>query len=75
MEPAILEREALNLPEAQRAVLIERLIQSLTEFGDDRSDRWLKESTARHGASKDGLIGALDGDSFVAQLRSDLANK
>lgn len=75
MEPAILEHEALNLPEAQRAVLIERLIQSLTEPGDDRSEVWLQESISRYEAYKDGLLEAVDGEAFTAKLRSELVNR
>ena len=73
MEAVILEHEAMSLPEGDRAVLIERLIESLTASGDDRSEAWLKESVDRFDAYKNGKIDSVDGAGVVAGLREKIA--
>jgi len=73
MHVALVEKEALNLSEADRALLIERLIQSLLPQ-NDRSEVWAQEAAARYEAFKDGEIESVDGDTFVASLRSRIAS-
>jgi len=70
MDPAILEREALQLPAHQRALLADALLGSL----DDEAARqveagWAKEAEARLAAYHRGEVAALDGPAVLQELR------
>ena len=72
METIILEREALRLPESQRALLADRLLQSL-EIGEGRATAaWAVEVESRFDAFERGEIAAVDGPQTVARLRARL---
>lgn len=72
MEVAILEREALLLPESQRALLADRLLQTLGLEDQCVTDAWVKEAEQRLTAFQLGEITASDGPSTIERLRSRL---
>jgi putative addiction module component (TIGR02574 family) len=67
----IIQSEALRLPEAERALLADRLLQSLapTEFQDE----WRKEVESRMQAFEAGTLAAVDGPQAMAELRARFA--
>jgi putative addiction module component (TIGR02574 family) len=71
MDAVIIESEALRLPEAERALLADRLLQSLapTEFQDE----WREEVESRMQAFEAGTIPAVDGPKAMAEFRARFA--
>lgn len=72
MEPAILEREALRLPESQRALLADRLLQSLGLEDEETLKRCGEEAERRLDAYRRGQVQAVDGPEAVRRLRDQL---
>ena len=72
MEAAIIESEALKLPEMELAILVERLQEKLSTRRINFLDEHLSESRERFDAFKSGEISSVDGKSFVSQLRNKL---
>ena len=70
MDAAILEKEALLLPESVRAVLAERLLESITPLPVALRSAWVREADERIRAFRDGEIIAVDGPQALAELRS-----
>lgn len=64
-----IESEALLLPKQERAQLIERLSASLVEEDGAMIQAWLEESADRFAAYQRGALEAVDGESFVSNLR------
>lgn len=73
MDVAVIESEALKLPEVERAILVDHLQASLTRSRIPHLDDHLEESRSRFEAFKRGEIDAVDGSDFVARLRSELS--
>lgn len=73
VDAAILEKEALQLPEAQRALLADRLLQSLSPIPPDLRQTWIREADDRMKAFREGTISAIDGPQVMADLRSQFA--
>ncbi len=73
MDAAILEKEALLLPEAERALLVERLLQSISQISPGLQAAWIREADERVQAFRDGVIDAVDGPQALAALRARLA--
>jgi putative addiction module component (TIGR02574 family) len=69
----LIEREALSLPLDQRALLVERLFQSLDREDEFITQKWSEEAEKRLDAYYAGKISAVDGPSFVASLRRELS--
>lgn len=74
MDQAILEKEALKLSAAERAVLADTLLASL----DDESSRqiesaWGKLAEERYGDYKSGKMTAEDGPAALQELRKRLS--
>jgi hypothetical protein len=69
MEAAIIEKEALQLPESQRAVLADRLLESLSPRPAELEAAWLREAESRMTAFQEGKIEPVDGAEAMAQLR------
>jgi putative addiction module component (TIGR02574 family) len=71
MDAMIIESEALRLPEAERALLADRLLQSLapSEFQDE----WIQEVESRMQAYEAGELAAVDGPEAIAALRARFA--
>jgi len=70
MDAAILEKEALLLPETVRAVLVERLLESITPLPAALRSAWIQEADERMRAFRDGEITAVDGPQAMTELRS-----
>ena len=69
MEVAIIEKEALRLPESERAVLADRLLASLSHRPDELEAAWLQEADSRMEAFRNGKIAAVSGPEAMAELR------
>lgn len=74
MDQAILEKEALKLAPAERALLADALLSSL----DDESSRqiegaWAKLAEERYAEYKTGKVAAVDGPTAIQDLRKRLA--
>jgi putative addiction module component (TIGR02574 family) len=72
MDVATIEREALALTVAERAVLADRLLQTLNLEDADRMDRWAQEVERRLEALESGEMTATDGQEAVAAIRRSL---
>ncbi len=66
MDPAIIEAAALQLPDGQRAMLADRLLESLHTVSPGRRSAWIVEAEARMDAYRAGLISAEDGATALA---------
>jgi len=74
MDAAVIESEALKLPEAQRAILVDHLQASLSLSRISHLEAHLEESRSRFDAFKKGEIAAIDGGDFVDSLRAKLSS-
>lgn len=72
MDLAILEKNLLALPESERAVLIDRMLSSLSPQSADQRKLWTDKIDSRLNAFKDGNIEALDGPAAIAELKANL---
>ena len=70
MEMAIIEKEALRLPDGQRALLADRLIESLSGVTPALRQAWLAEADSRMEAFRRGEIQAVDGPEAMSALRA-----
>lgn len=70
IDTAIIEKEAMQLPEADRALLADRLIRSLSRTPSALTDAWIDEADSRMNAYHAGRITAVDGPKAIAELRS-----
>jgi len=74
MESAILAKEALQLSPFEKAQIIDVLWESLDSAEQKSIDRaWLAESQDRLKAFRAGEIKALDGESTLQSIASELA--
>jgi putative addiction module component (TIGR02574 family) len=69
MDAAILEKEALLLPDTERALLVERLMESICPSSSALRGAWVREADERIRAFRDGEISAVDGPQAMAELR------
>lgn len=72
MDAEIIESEALKLPEAERAILIDHLQSSLSNSNFDFQRASLEESKLRFESYQRGESDAIDGPSFVSELKNRL---
>jgi len=72
MDVAIIESEAMKLPELELAILVERLQEKLATRRIKYIDEHLSESIDRFDAYKSGELTSVDGKSFVSQLREKI---
>ncbi len=70
MDAVIIEKEAMQLPESERAVLADRLLESISPTSSELRGKWVQEADERMRAYRDGEIEAIDGPSAMAELRS-----
>ena len=70
MDLAIIEKEALQLSESERAVLADRLLASLSKTPTAIREAWIREAEERMQAYRDGKISAVDGPEAMAKLRT-----
>ncbi len=69
MDAAIIESEALKLSEAERAVLADRLLASLSPVSGNLKAAWIRESDSRMEAFRKGTLEAVDGPATLRTLR------
>ena len=72
MNATVLEREALLLPATQRALLADRLLQSLGTGDRSVMEAWAAEAETRLDAWQRGEMAAGDGPEAVARIRKML---
>ena len=72
MDAAMIEQEALNLSTAERALLADRLLQTLDLEDAERLERWGQEADRRLESFERGEIEAVDGPAALAELRERL---
>lgn len=72
-DAAIIEEEALQLPDNQRALLADRLLSSLSPTPDSVVNAWVAEATDRMEAFKRGDISAVEGEAAMADLKKRFA--
>lgn len=70
MDAAILEKEALQLTDGERAVLAERLLESLSRVTPETRESWIHEADSRMNAFHSGKLAAVDGPQALDELRS-----
>jgi hypothetical protein len=68
MEAATIEKEAMNLSEAQRALLADRLLQTIGIEDEARVKRWGDESERRLKAIEEGRLPTDDGAAVLERL-------
>jgi hypothetical protein len=70
----LLTKELLSLPSISRALLAERLVESL-EFDTDPAIQatWTVEAKKRREAVRDGSVQTIEGEDALAQVRRLLA--
>jgi putative addiction module component (TIGR02574 family) len=67
------EAEALTLPVAQRALLVQHLLASLDDVEEQENERlWLDEAERRYQAYKAGTISSRDPFDAIAEMRGKL---
>ena len=71
MEVIIIERETLQLPDCERAVLADRLLASLSRWPAGLDEAWLREADERMAAYRVGSIEAVSGPEALAELRRE----
>jgi len=71
MEAIMIEKEALQLSDCERAVLADRLLASLSRRPAGLDDAWLREADERMAAYREGRINAVSGPEALAELRMD----
>ncbi len=73
MDSAILANEALKLPPAERAQIIDALWSSLDPAEQDAIDRaWLLESQDRLAAFRAGQLPAINGEEALRAIEDEL---
>ena len=72
MNLQMLEKEALQLPENLRAMLAERLIESVSPLSMEIKKSWIQETKERMGAFERGEIESVDGVTAMTSLRQKL---
>lgn len=70
MDAVVLQKEALQLPEKDRALLADSLLASLSTTSAELENAWAREACERMEAFQAGRIDAVDGPSAMAELRS-----
>jgi hypothetical protein len=69
MDAVIIEAEALRLPESQRALLADRLLESISRVSPRLKEAWIHEADDRMQAFRDGQLSAVDGPKAMDELR------
>ena len=74
MELSVIEKQAMELPEIDRALLAERLWQSVRPVSDDIKQAWIEEAESRVAAFRRGEIKLIDGGEVMKDLRASYAH-
>ncbi len=73
MDAALIEKQALLLPETERALLVERLMESISPCPSALRKAWIREADQRMRAFREGEITAVDGPQALAELRAQFS--
>ncbi len=73
MDSAIITKEALRLPETERALLADTLLSSLSETSGELKQSWIDEAEDRMAAFREGRIQAIDGAAAITDLKARFA--
>ena len=74
MDVAIIENNALKLDEFQRALLADRLLDSIIPISKNLRQSWIEESENRLKAYQAKDISAVDGPQVIAELSERYRN-
>ena len=72
MESVLIEKEAMKLPLFERALLVDRLLQTLDAEKDSSIKVWAEVTEKRLEKFRAGKIEALDGQVVIESLRKEL---
>ncbi|MGB0993981.1 MAG: addiction module protein, partial [Akkermansiaceae bacterium] len=64
--------EALRLPEGQRAVLIEKLLESISAPSKSIREAWVRECDSRMEALQNGEISLIPASQALSEVRASL---
>jgi hypothetical protein len=70
MDAIIIEKKALQLPEAERALLADKLLESISRISPETRESWIKESENRMQAFREGKVDAVEGTEAIAELQA-----
>jgi len=73
MDAAIIEKQALQLSDPERALLADRLLLSLTQTSDELKEAWVREADERMEAFREGKIAAVNGPKAIRNLKARFA--
>jgi len=72
MEPVLIEKEAMKLPLVERALLVDRLLQTLNADMNSSIEAWAEVTEKRLEKFLSGKMEALDGQAVIKSLRKGL---
>jgi RNA polymerase-interacting CarD/CdnL/TRCF family regulator len=72
MESVLIEKEAMKLPLVERALLVDRLLQTLDAEKDLSIKAWTEVTEKRLEKFRSGEIEAFDGQAVIESLRKKL---
>lgn len=72
MESVLIEKEAMKLPLVERALLVDRLLQTLDADMDSSIKAWTEVTEKRLEKFRSGKMEALDGQAVIESLRKEL---
>lgn len=72
MDAATVEYEAMRLPDIERAVLVEKLIESISSPSTSLRKAWSEECNDRMEALKSGQISLISVDEAISEVRQSL---
>jgi hypothetical protein len=70
MEAAVIEKEAMQLTDIERALLADRLLESLSTTSSKIREGWIREVEDRMQGFREGKIMSVDGPEALEELRS-----
>lgn len=73
MDAIIIEKEALLLPESARALLADRLLESISKVSPELKTFWVNEAEERLEAYHQGVLSAVDGPKAMIELARQFA--
>lgn len=72
MESVLIENEAMKLPLVERALLVDRLLQTLDADMDSSIKAWTEVTEKRLEKFRSGQMEAFDGQAVIESLRKEL---
>jgi len=72
MESVLIEKEAMKLPLVERALLVDRLLQTLDDKRNSSIMAWAEVTEKRLEKFRAGKMEAFDGQAVIESLRKEL---